>query len=171
MYLFKLWFSPDICPVEGLLDHKVFLKKSAEKAEFAKIIKEIIYTVMLSFYRYYIGSVQSLSCVWLFATLWMTACQASLSITNSQSIPKLMSIESVMPSNHLVLCLPFSCPQSFPAAGYFSMSQLFTTGGQNIGASASAPFLPMNIQDWFPLGLTGLISLLSKGLSRVLPTS
>ena len=64
---------------------------------------------------------------------------------------------------------PFSsCPQSFPAAGYFSMSQLFTTGGQNIGASASAPFLPMNIRDWFPLGLTGLISLLSKELSRVL---
>ena len=64
---------------------------------------------------------------------------------------------------------PFSsCSQSFPASGSFPMSWLFTSGGQSIGASASASVLPMNIQGWFPLGLTGLISLLSKGLSRVL---
>ena len=63
--------------------------------------------------------------------------------------------------------VPFSCPQSFPASGSFPMSQLFTSGGQSIGASASTSVLPMNIQDWFPLGLTGVISLLSKGLSRV----
>ena len=63
---------------------------------------------------------------------------------------------------------PFSsCPQSFPTSGPFPMSQLFISGGQNIGASALASVLPMNIQGWFPLGLTGLISLLSKGLSRV----
>ena len=63
---------------------------------------------------------------------------------------------------------PFSsCPQSFPASGSFPMSQLFTLGGQSIGISASASVLPMNIQGWFPLGLTGWISLLSKGLSRV----
>ena len=63
---------------------------------------------------------------------------------------------------------PFSpCPQSFPASGSFSLSQLFTSSGQNIGASALASALPMNIQGWFPLGLTGLISLQSKGLSRV----
>ena len=63
---------------------------------------------------------------------------------------------------------PFtSCPQSFPASASFPMSQLFTSGGQSIGASASASVLPMNIQDRFPSGLTGLISLLSKGLSRV----
>ena len=61
----------------------------------------------------------------------------------------------------------FSCPQSFPASGSFQMSQLFTSGGQSIGASVSASVLPMSIQGWFPLGLTGLISLLSKGLSRV----
>ena len=61
--------------------------------------------------------------------------------------------------------VPFSCLQSFPASGSFLMSQLFTSGGQNIGASASV--LSMNIQDWFPLGLTGLIFLQSKGLSRV----
>ena len=63
--------------------------------------------------------------------------------------------------------IPFSCLQSFPASGYFPMSQFFASGGQSIGASASASVLPMNIQDWFPLGLTSLISLQSKGLSRV----
>ena len=64
--------------------------------------------------------------------------------------------------------IPFSsCPQSFPASGSFQKSQLFTSGGQSIGASASALVLPMNIQDWFPLGLTGWISLQSKGLSRI----
>ena len=63
---------------------------------------------------------------------------------------------------------PFSfCLQSFPVLGSFSMSQLFTSGGQNIGASASASVLPNSIQGWFPLRLTGLISLLSRGLSRV----
>ena len=71
---------------------------------------------------------------------------------------ELMSIESVMLSNHLNSATPFSsCLQSFPALGSFPMSQLFTSGGQGIGASASV--LPMNIQDWFPLGLTDLISL------------
>ena len=60
-----------------------------------------------------------------------------------------------------------SCPQSFPVSGSFQMSQLFTSGRQSIGVSASASVLPMNIQDWFPLGWTGLISLQSKGLSRV----
>ena len=63
--------------------------------------------------------------------------------------------------------IPFSCLQSFPASGSFQMSQFFAPGGQSIGVSASAPVLPMNIQDWFPLGWTGLISLQSKGLSRV----
>ena len=62
---------------------------------------------------------------------------------------------------------PFSCHQSFPESGSFPTNQLFTSGGQSIGASASIPVFPMNIQDWFPLGLTGLIPLLSKGFSRV----
>ena len=67
--------------------------------------------------------------------------------------------------------VPFSsCPKSFPVSGSFQMSQFFASGGQSIGASASASVLQMNIQDWFPLGLTGLISLQSKGLSRVSPT-
>ena len=114
------------------------------------------------------SSVQSLSHVWFFATAWTAACQASLSITNSWSLLKLKSIESVMPSNHLILCHPFSsCLQSFPASGSFPVSRIFESGGQSIGASASASVLPTNIQDWFPLEWTGLISLQSKGLSRI----
>ena len=86
----------------------------------------------------------------------------------SWNVLRLMSIESVMPSNHLILCIPFSsCLQSFPASGSFPMNRLFTSGGQSIGASASTSVLPMNIQDWFPLRLTGWISLQSKGLLRV----
>ena len=96
-------------------------------------------------------------------TPWITARQASLT---SQSLLKLMSIKSVMPSSHLILCRPLLLlPQSLPASGSFPMSQLFTWGGQSIGVSASV--LPINTQDWSPLGWTGWISLQSKGLSRV----
>jgi len=81
---------------------------------------------------------------------------------------KLLFMESVMSSNHLILCCPLSfCLQSLPASGSFPMSPLFASGGQSIGASASVSLLPMNIQGWFPLALTGLLSLQSKGLSRV----
>ena len=98
--------------------------------------------------------------------------QVFLSITNSQSLLKLISIELVKPSNHLILLFPFSSHlQSIPATGSFLMSQDFTSGGQNIGASASASVLPMNIQDWFSLGGTSLISLQFKGLSRVFSNS
>ena len=73
-----------------------------------------------------------------------------------------------MSSDHLILCHPLLlCPQSFPASESLPMSQFFTSGGQSIVVSTSTSVLPMNIQDWFPLGWTGLISLLSKGLSRV----
>ena len=91
------------------------------------------------------SSVQSLTCDRLFATPWTVARQASLSITNSQSLLKLMSVESVMPSDHLSFCL--LPPQSFPASGSFQMNQFFTSGGQSIGVSASTSVLPMNIQD------------------------
>ena len=112
------------------------------------------------------SSVQSLSHVWLFATPWIAACQASLSSL------KLMSIKSVMLSSHLILCRPFSsCPQSLPASGSFSISQLFAWGSQSTGVSALASVLPMNTQDWSPLGWTGWISLQSKGLSRVFSNS
>ena len=115
-----------------------------------------------------VSSVQSLSRVLVFLTPWTAACQASLSITNSQSLLKLMSIELVMPSSHLIFCHPLILlPSIFPSIRVFPISQQFASGGQSIGASASASVLLMNIQDCFPLGLTGLISLLSKGLSRV----
>ena len=99
---------------------------------------------------------------------WTAAHQASLSITNSGSLFKLISIESVMPSNYLILCCPLLLlPSIFPSIRVFLMTQFFTSGGQNIGASASISVLPMNIQDWLPLGLTGLISLQSKGFWTV----
>ena len=81
---------------------------------------------------------------------------------------KFMSIKLVMPSNCLILCCPLlSCSQSFPASGSFPMSQLFASGDQSTGVSASASVLTMNIQDWFPLGWTGCTSLQSKEFSRV----
>ena len=100
---------------------------------------------------------------------WTASRQAFLSITSSWSLLKLISIELVMPSNHLILCRPLLLPPSiFPSIKVFSNGQFFASGGQSIGASASASVLPMNIQDLFPLGWTGWISLQSKGLSRVL---
>ena len=104
----------------------------------------------------------------LFATPFTTACQASLSITNSKSSLKLMSIPSVTPSKYLILCCPLLLPPwLFPSIRVFSNESVLHISGQSTGASASASVLPMNIQDWFSPGLTGWISLQSKGLSRV----
>ena len=101
-------------------------------------------------------------------TSWTVVCQASLSITNYRSLLKLVSIESVMPSNHLILSHSLLLlPSTFPASGSFPMSQLFASGGQSFGVSASALVLWMNIQDWFPFGLAGLMSLQSKGFLRI----
>ena len=112
--------------------------------------------------------VQLLSHVWLFVTPWTAACQASLSFTLSRSLLKLVSIELMMPSNHLIFyCLLLLLPLIFPSIGSFPRSQLFTSGGESIGASASASVLPMKVHSLFPLGLSGLIPLLSKGRSRV----
>ena len=114
------------------------------------------------------SSVQSLSHVWLFATPWITARQASLSITNSWSLLKLLSIELLMPSNHSSSVIPLSfCVKSFPTPGSFPVSQIFASSGQSIGVSAPASFLPKKSQGWSPLEWTGWISLQSKGLSRV----
>ena len=94
------------------------------------------------------SSVQSLSHVRLFATPWATACQASLSITNSWDLCKLVSIESVMPSNHLIICHPLLLlPSIFPSIRSFQISQFFASGGQNIGVSALASVFPVNIHD------------------------
>ena len=115
----------------------------------------------------YISSVQSLSCVQLFATPWTAACQASLSPTPgvySNSCPLSQWCHPIISSSVITFS---SFLQSFPASGSFPKSQFFTSGGQSIGVSASTSVFPMNIQDWFLLGRTSWISLLSKGLSRV----
>ena len=105
--------------------------------------------------------------VWLFATPWTVGGQASLFFTISWILLKFVSIELMMPSSHLTLCHPFLLmPSIFPSVSLF-LSQLFASDGQSTRVWTSASVLPVNIQDWFSLGLTGLISLLSKGLSRV----
>ena len=114
------------------------------------------------------GSVQLLSHVGPFATPWIAAWQASCPLPTprdySNSCPLSWWCHPTISSS----VAPFSsCLQSFPASGSFPVSQLFTSGGQGIGASASASVFPMNIQDWFPIAFTGFISLQSKGLSRV----
>ena len=114
------------------------------------------------------SSVQSLSHVQLFATPWITAHQASLSNTNSRSSLKLVSIELVMPSSHLILCCPLVLLLPIPPSiRVFSNESALRIKWPTIGVSASASALPMNTQDWSPWGWTGWISLQSKGLSRV----
>ena len=124
--------------------------------------------------------------------LWINPCYASVTQScltlcdpmdcSTPSLPvhhqfpslfELLSIESVIPSHHLILCHPLLLPLSiFPSIRVFcEMSQFFISGGQSIGVSAWASVLPMDIQDWFPLGWTGWISWQSKGLSRVFWTN
>ena len=140
MDLFELWFSPALGPVVGLLSHMVAL-----------------------------SSVQSPSHVQIIAILWTAACQAALSITNSRSFLKLMSIESVMPCNHLILC-PHLLPSIFPSNRVFSnelVLHIRCPKYWSFSFSISPSYEYSNIQGWFPLRLTGLISLQSKGLLRV----
>ena len=132
-------------------------------SQYVSVSDQHIVLVKLQF-----SSVQSLSRVRLFATPWIAARQASLSITSSQSSLKLTSIESVMPSSHLILCRPLLLlPPIPPSIRLFSMSQLFAWGGQSTGVSALSSVLPKNTQDWSPSEWTGWISLQSKGLSRI----
>ena len=113
-------------------------------------------------------AVQSLSCVRLFATPWTAPCQASVSFTISWSLPNSYPLSQWYHPTISFSVTPFSsCPQSFLESGSFPMSWLFASDGQRIGASASASVFSVNIQGWSPLGWTGLIFLLSKGLSRV----
>ena len=114
------------------------------------------------------SSVQSLSHVQLFVTPQTAACQASLRITNSWSLLKLMAIESVMPSNHLILYRPLLLPPSiFLSIRVFSSESVLCIRWPKYWSFSFSISLPMNIQGWFPLRLADLISLLSKGLSRV----
>ena len=112
-----------------------------------------------------VSVVQLLSHVRLFTTPWTAARQASLSFTISHSLLKFMSIELVMPSNHLILCHPLLLPSIFPSIRVFSNESAVHIRWPKYYTSASASVLPMSIQGWFLLRLTGLIPLLSKGLS------
>ena len=126
-----------------------------------------MFTNSLSFFCAYIVVVQLLSCVWLFATLWTAACQASVSFTIYWSLLRFMSTESVMLSNISSCATLFSfCLQSFPASGSFLMSWLFTSGGQSTGALASASVLPMDIQDWISFGIDWFDLLVVQGSSQ-----
>ena len=114
------------------------------------------------------SSVQSVSRVWLFVTPWIAACQASLSINNSQSLLKLMPIELVMPSSHLILCRPLLLlPPIPPSIRVFSSESTLPIRWPKYRSFSFSISPSMNTQDWSPLGWTGWISLLSKGLSRV----
>ena len=114
------------------------------------------------------SSIQLLNCVQLFATPWTAARQASLSIISSWSLPKPMSIELVMPSNHLILCCPpLLLPSIFPSIRVFSNESALCIRWPKYWSFSFISVLPMNTQDWSPLGWTGWISLQSKGLSRV----
>ena len=113
------------------------------------------------------SSVQFLSCVWLYNPM---DCRTP-GLPVHQQLPGFTQTHVhwvVMPSTHLILCHPLlSCLQSFPASGSFEMSQFFASDGQSFRVSASTSVLPLNTQDWYPLGWTGWISLQSKGPSRV----
>ena len=123
-------------------------------------------------YNATLSSVQSLSHVRLFATPWTAAHQASLSIPTRGVYSDSSSLSHWCHPIISSSVVPFSsCLWSFPASRSFQMSQPFPSGGQNIGVSASTSVLPMNIQDWFPLGWTGWIFLQSKGLSKLFSNS
>ena len=118
-------------------------------------------------YEIQFSSVQSLSHVWLFVTPWTAACQASLSITNSQSLPKPVSIESVMPSNCLILRHPLLLLRSiFPSIRVFPNESALRISGHSIGVSASTSVLPMNTQDWSPLDWLDLLEV--QGTLKIL---
>ena len=124
--------------------------------------------MFVSFFRFFslVVVIQSLSCVWLFLTPWTDAHQASLFFIISQNLLKFMSIESVILSNHFILCHPLLLlPSVFPSIRiFFSESSLWIRWPKSL---SFASVLSVNIQDWFSLELTGLISLQSRGLSRV----
>ena len=140
-----------MCPIKDNYYYKLSPCKSPE----ARVKDKANYNVTCSVAK----------CVWLFAVPRTAACQAPLSSTISQSLLRCMSIGWCCPIISSSAAPVSLWLYSFPAAEPFAMTQLFTSGSQSIGASASV--FPMNIQDWFPLGLVGLISLLSKGLSSV----
>ena len=160
------WSKMPCLSSEGPHGHSMGTRKSHPSLEFKPVFKQHQATWSAGLLN--TESVQLLSHVWLFVTPWTAAHQASLSFTISWNLLKLMSILLVMPSNHLILCHLLLLPPSiFPGIRVFSNESVLHINGQSIGVSASSSVLPMNIQDWSPLGWTGWISLQSKGLSRV----
>ena len=133
------------CNLPGSSIHGIF---QARVLEWVAIATKVLVICHSSHTSVLINSVQSISHVRLFATPWTAAQQASLSITNSQSFLKLMSIKSVMPCNHLIHCRPvLLLPSILASIRVFSVRQFFISGGQSIGVSASISVHPMNIQD------------------------
>ena len=173
MYTVLLWFFKekilwlpvqvsDVMCASGFLP--IYTCKCHKSGRLCAVYTHVGYHMSLSMF----SSVQSLSCVRLSETPWIAAHQASLSISNSQSLLRLMSIESVMPSNYLILCRSLLLlPSIFLSIRVFSNESVLCIRWPKYRSSASASVLPMNIQDWFPLGWTGWISMQSKGLSRV----
>ena len=155
----SIWFS--------IQEHSCYKLREKLIAWNLECIVETTWETEAAYFTFYVVELLfSCSVVSYSATPWTAVHQALLSFI-SWSLLKLMSIELVMPSNLLISVIPFSCLQSCPASRSFPVSQLFASGGQSIGASALAAILPVNIQDWFPSGLTGLIFFQFKGLSRV----
>ena len=147
IYCFELWFSPNICPGAGLLDHilAIFL---------------VFSTSMLLLFSCSIVSDS-------FRPHGLQHARLPCPIPSPRVCNSCPLSQWCHPTISFSVTLFSHCPQSFPASGSFPMSQFFISGGQSIRVSASTSVLPMNIQCWYPLGLTGLISLLSKGLLRV----
>ena len=144
--------------LESSLDSKVIKPVNPKGNQFEYSLEGLMLKLKLQYFGHL--WVKSLSRVQLFATPWTVARQASLSITKSEACSISCALSRWCHPTISSSVIPFSsCLQSFPASGSFLMNQLFTSGGQSIGASALASVLPMNIQGWFPLGLTGLISL------------
>ena len=137
--------------------------------DFLLFFKFSVYVSFICFtwFTLQFSSVQMLSHVRRFATPWTAACQASLSTTNSRSLLKSISIESVMTSKHLIICHPLFPSSIVPNIRVFSSESVLHNKWAKYEVSVSASVLPMNIQDRFPLGWTAWISLQSKGLSRV----
>ena len=128
-----------------------------------KVLLIVFYPVWMRLHPMFVVVDQFPSCVQLFATPGTAGLQSSLTLTISRSLPKFMSVASVMPSSHLILWCPLLLPSVFPSIrDFFPVSQLFAKDDQNTGVSASASVLPASVQGWFPLRLTGLTSLLSK---------
>ena len=152
-----------ICTSQLLMQSHLIVQ-NVEK-QWRELLKFLIVGLTLVLFHWPTNSVQ-FSCSVMSNSLWPHGLQHTRPPGPSPT-PRVYS-ESVMPSNHLILCRPLLPHlQSFPALESFQMRQFFTSGGQSIRVAASASVLSMNIQDWFPLGLTGLISFHAKGLSRV----